>query len=144
MRGQTWYLDDIPIGYVHVFGAAPIEREDIAVFEQRFGPALPMRPGESSEGAAPQALIYAIWTRLIWSETQDWPVTARFGQDALRWINWARAGDVLSVRLTIKAKQIVNESLGMLFAQHEVLNQNGGLILSLMTRTELSRRAGPS
>lgn len=144
MRGQTWYLDDIPIGYVHVFGAAPIEREDIALFEQRFGPALPMRMDENSQGAAPQALIYAIWTRLIWSETCDWPVTARFGQDALRWIGWARAGDVLSVRLSIKAKQIVSEARGMLFAQHEVINQEGGLILSLMTRTELFRRAGAS
>ncbi len=143
MRGQTWYLDDIPMGYVHVFGAAAIERDDIALFEQRFGPALPMRAGESSEGAAPQALVYAIWTRLIWQETQDWPVTARFGQDALRWIAWAHAGDVLSVRMTIKAKQILNDQRGMLFAQHEVMNQHGTLVLSLMTRTELIRRLGP-
>ncbi len=70
-------------------------------------------------------------------------MTARFGQDALRWIAWAHAGDVLSVRMTIKAKQILNDQRGMLFAQHEVMNQHGTLVLSLMTRTELIRRLGP-
>lgn len=144
MRGQTWHLDSIPIGYVHIFGAAPVLREDIALFEQRFGPALPMRPDEDCAGAAPQALVYAIWTRLIWEETRDWPVTARFGQDALRWIARAQDGDVLSVRLTIKAKQIQNDARGMLFAQHEVMNQHGALVLSLMTRTELARRPDPA
>lgn len=142
MRGQSWHLDDIPTGYVHVFGAAPILPEDIALFEQRFGPALPMRLDEDTQGAAPQALVYAIWTRLVWEETRDWPVTARFGQDALRWIGWARAGDVLRVRLTIKAKHMLTDQRGMLFAQHEILNQDGALVLSLMTRTELARRAG--
>lgn len=139
VRGQSWYLDDIPEGYVHLFGQAPLTFEDVALFKSRFAPSLPMHGETDDAEIAAQGHVYAIWTRLVWEQTKDWPVLARLGQDALRWYGAARAGDTLSVRLTMTAKQLTGEDKGILFAQHEVLNQAGKLVLSLMTRTVLAR-----
>lgn len=88
---------------------------------------------------AAQAHIYALWSRMLWDETKDWPVRARLGQDALRWYKTAHAGDVLSVRLTFLSKQTIADDRGILIAQHDMLNQNGELVMSLMTRTLMAR-----
>jgi hypothetical protein len=146
LRGQSWHFDDIPLGYVHVFGAAPVTAEDLALFLDRFAPHLPLRPGDGAAGdvgqsaPAAQAHVYALWSRMLWEETRDWPVLARLGQDALRWYKSAHAGDVLSVRLTFQSKQPVAEDRGILIAGHEVLNQSGELVMALMTRTVMARR----
>lgn len=141
--GQSWLFDDIPLGYVHVFGAAPVDAEDIAVFSARFAPHLPLNaestPAHPSPPAA-QAHVYALWSRMLWEETRDWPVLARLGQDALRWYKTAHAGDVLSIRLTFMSKQAIGDDRGILIAQHDVLNQDGELVMSLMTRTVVARR----
>lgn len=141
-RGQSWLFDDIPLGYVHVFGAAPVTGEDIRLFHDRFAPHLPLRadaPAGASQPAA-QAHIYALWSRMLWDETKDWPVLARLGQDALRWFKSAHEGDVLSVRLTFVSKQAVSDDRGILIASHDVLDQSGELVMALMTRTVMARR----
>jgi hypothetical protein len=140
--GQSWYFDDIPIGYVHVFGAAKVEAEDLRLFHERFAPHLPLRPEEQDFVPSPpaaQAHVYALWSRMLWDETKDWPVLARLGQDALRWYKTAHPGDVLSVRLTFVSKQPVADDRGILIASHEVLNQQGELVMALMTRTVMAR-----
>ena len=140
MRGQSWYFDDIPIGYIHVFGAAPVTAEDIALFHTRFSPYLPLSAERKETGApAAQAHVYALWSRMLWEETKEWPVLARLGQDALRWYKAAVAGDVLSVRLEFASKQVVGADRGILISNHEVLNQNGELVMALMTRTVMAR-----
>jgi hypothetical protein len=143
LRGQSWAFDDIPIGYVHIFGAARLEDEDLRLFVDRFAPHLPLKTGETPAEATPpaaQAHIYALWSRMLWDDTKDWPVLARLGQDALRWYKTAHAGDVLSVRLTFMAKDPVSHDRGILIANHEVLNQHGELIMALMTRTVMGRK----
>ncbi|MDX2233857.1 MAG: hypothetical protein NW200_05110 [Hyphomonadaceae bacterium] len=140
--GQSWYFDDIPIGYVHVFGAAPLAADDVALFAQRFAPHLPLNPEAAAAHASPpaaQAHVYALWSRMLWEETKSWPVLSRLGQDALRWYKTAHAGDVLSVRLTFMSKQVIGDDRGILIAQHDVLNQAGELVMSLMTRTVVRR-----
>lgn len=139
VRGQTWYLDDIPTGYVHRFGDAEVLEADIELFESRFGPALPIHAGAAATGA-PQGLVFALWTRLVWEETRSWPILAHLGQDAVRWYGGVAAGDRLSVRLSMTGKESTAADRGLLFAQHEVTNQRGDLVLSLMTRTILARR----
>ncbi|MFZ4120812.1 MAG: MaoC family dehydratase [Caulobacterales bacterium] len=142
--GQSWYFDDIPLGYTHVFGAAPVTADDIAVFKDRFAPHLPLGSETHAETAplASQAHIYALWSRMLWDETQSWPVLARLGQDALRWYRTAKAGDTLSMRVTFVSKQPVSESRGILIASHELLNQEGELVMALMTRTVMARHPG--
>jgi acyl dehydratase len=143
VKGQSWYLDDIPLGYTHRCGSYPVTEEDVAVFKERFAPHLPLAQGE---GAAPgedrfaaQAHVYAVWSRLLWDETKDWPVLARLGQDALRWYRPAEPGDVLQLKVTFVGKQPVNEARGILIASHELVNQNGELVMALMTRTVMAR-----
>ncbi|MBI1186851.1 MAG: hypothetical protein GC206_05880 [Alphaproteobacteria bacterium] len=142
MRGQTWNFDDIPLGYVHVFGATDVTAEDIALFHERFSPPLPLTADQPERAKKPaaQAHVYALWSRMLWEETKDWPVLARLGQDALRWYKTAQAGDVLSIRLEFLSKQPVAEDRGIIITQHEVLNQRGELVMALMTRTVMARR----
>jgi hypothetical protein len=42
VKGQSWYLDDIPLGYTHACGSKTLSAEDIAVFKERFAPHLPL------------------------------------------------------------------------------------------------------
>jgi hypothetical protein len=139
--GQSWRFDDIPIGYVHHFGEAAVAGEDIALFVERFAPHLPLNPEARAPAAQPaaQAHVYALWSRMLWDETKDWPVLSRLGQDALRWYKTAHAGDLLSVRLTFMSKQPIGDDRGILITQHDVLNQSGELVMSLMTRTVMAR-----
>jgi acyl dehydratase len=143
MTTRSWYFDDIPVGFTHVFGSASVDADDIALFAERFAPHLPLNVEASSSASsapAPQAQVYALWSRMLWDETRDWPVLARLGQDALRWYKTAHAGDVLTIRLTFVSKQPIGDDRGILIAQHDVLNQSGELVMSLMTRTMVARR----
>jgi len=141
VRGQSWHYDDIPIGYVHSFGAAPVTAEDVALFHERFAPHLPLSAESPQEARKPasQAHVFALWSRMLWEETKEWPVLARLGQDALRWYKTAHAGDVLSVRLEFVSKQPVGADRGILIANHEVINQKGELVMALMTRSVMAR-----
>lgn len=139
MRGQTWYFDDIPLGYVHVFGAAALTAADIALFHEKFSPHLPLNAEPEAGKPAAQAHVYALWSRMLWEETKEWPVLARLGQDAMRWYKTAQAGDVLGVRLEFVSKQIVADDRGIVITQHEVMNQKGELVMALMTRTVMAR-----
>ena len=141
--GQSWYFDDIPVGYTHVFGMAAVDGGDIALFSERFAPHLPLNPEAKTPMPTPpaaQAHVYALWSRMLWDETKDWPVLSRLGQDALRWYKTAHAGDTLSIRLTFMSKQEIGDDRGILIAQHDVLNQHGELVMSLMTRAVVGRR----
>ncbi|MBL8548538.1 MAG: hypothetical protein JNJ73_01030 [Hyphomonadaceae bacterium] len=133
VRGQSWALDDIPEGYVHVFGAYELTADEIARFKAAFA------PGAADEAAAPEH-VFAVWSRMVWEETKDWPILAKLSQDALRWLTPAKAGDVLQVRMECIAKEPVNDERGILIAKHEVLNQRGDLVLTLITRTSLKRK----
>jgi hypothetical protein len=143
VKGQSWYLDDIPLGYTHACGSKALTDDDIAVFKSRFAPHLPLAQGEEGgvpdEGLAAQAHVYAIWSALLWAETREWPVLARLGQDALRWYRAAQAGDELALRITFVGKQPVNDQRGILISSHELVNQRGELVMALMTRTVLAR-----
>ena len=139
-----WWFEDIAVGQVHQFGAAKVRAEDIEAFSQRFAPYLPLRPRETGPDiakAAPQALVYALWSRLLFDETDPWPIRARLGQDALRWFGTAYAGDTLSVRLTFVAKDNVAKDHGLVITSHDVMRQDGALILSLMTRTLIDKKS---
>lgn len=139
-----WWFDDIVIGRTYEFGAAQVTAEDIALFHERFAPNLPLkapRPGEEALGPqAAESHVYALWRRMLWEETRDWPVLQRIGQDALRYFKAVRAGEELTVRLTFLATEERNDREGVLIAQHEVLDREGLLVMSVITRTLLAKR----
>ena len=141
VRGQSWHFDDIPVGHVHQFGAAKVDADDLALFQARFAPYLPLKADGDPATSPPaaQAHVFALWSRMLWEETKDWPVLARLGQDAVRWYKTAHAGDVLTMKITFMSKQPINDTRGILITQHDVLNQSGELVMTLMTRTVMSR-----
>ena len=140
-----WLFDEITTGDTHAFGSAKLTTDDIEIFHDRFAPHLPREPRaqDLSERGRPaaQAHIYALWARMLFEETDPWPIFARLGQDAIRHYKSAYAGDELTVRLTLMTKDEVGHDRGIIVTQHDVLNQDGELVMSLLTRTVLGKRA---
>jgi acyl dehydratase len=143
-RQPGWWFEDIIIGRTYDFGTAKVTADDIALFHERFAPNLPLKTHEQGrEGAGPRAAeshIYALWRRMLWEETRGWPVVQRLGQDALRYYKASYAGEELTVRLSFLAVEDRNETEGVLTASHEVLDQDGLLVMSVMTRTVMAKR----
>ncbi len=136
------YYEEVIVGDVLSFGAEPLRRVDVDEFRNRYAPYLPATGDESprkGEMAAAQAHIYALWSRMLFEFTEDWPIIARIGQDQLRWYKTAYSGDVLSVRMTILAKERAHPQGGVIVTQHEVLNHDGELVMSLLSRAVLAR-----
>lgn len=138
------YIDDIRVGDVFTFGEAALSTEDVQAFHTRFAPRLPWDEGDDhgrgERLAAAQAHVYALWSRMLYEFTEDWPVIARLGQDHLRWYKTAYAGDVLGVRMTFMAKETLDVRRGVVVSQHDVLNQHGELVMALLTRAVVAAR----
>jgi acyl dehydratase len=77
---------------------------------------------------------------MLWEETRNWPVVQRLGQDALRYYKASYAGEELTVRLCFLATEDRSDTEGVLTASHEVLDQDGLLVMSVMTRTVMAKR----
>ena len=126
-------FDDIEIGYVAQLGAARIEPEVLASFITAFA------PGWSADRGAPDAMIYALWSRLDAQAAEDWPQTKRLGVDALRWMRNPPAGELIRGRMTIMGKDAVGAEKGIVFAQHDLLDEAGRLVFSCLTRSLFAR-----
>jgi len=126
-------FDDIEIGYVAQLGAARIEPAALTAFIAAFA------PGWSAERGAPDAMIYALWSRLDAQAAADWPQTKRLGVDALRWMRNPPAGELIRGRMTIMGKDAVGAEKGIVFAQHDLLDEAGRLVFSCLTRSLFAR-----
>ena len=126
-------FDDIEIGQVTSLGAASIEADALAAFVAAFA------PGWSPERGAPDAMVFAIWSRLDAVAATDWPQTKRLGVDALRWMRNPPVGELLRGRMTVMAKDPVGDDKGLVFAQHDLLDEAGRLVFSCLTRSVFAR-----
>lgn len=126
-------FDDIEIGQVASLGAARIEPEALDAFIAAFA------PGWTADRGAPDAMVYALWSRLDAETSADWPQTKRLGVDALRWMRNPPAGELLRGRLTIMGKDSVGDGKGIVFAQHDLLDEAGRLVFSCLTRSVFAR-----
>jgi len=122
-------FDDIEIGQVASLGAASIEADALQAFVTAFA------PGWSVERGAPDAMLYAIWSRLDAVASTDWPQTKRLGVDALRWMRNPPVGELIRGRMTIMGKDSVGDGKGIVFAQHDLLDEAGRLVFSCLTRS---------
>ena len=130
-------FDDIEGGQVASLGAARIEAEALAAFIAAFA------PGWTPERGAPDAMIYALWSRLDAQTSADWPQTKRLGVDALRWARNPPAGESLRGRMTVMGKDPVGAGKGIVFAQHDLLDGAGRLVFSCLTRSVFACREVP-
>ena len=127
-------FDDIEVGLVVSLGAIAIDRRAVESFCQLFA------PGWDAMNGAPDAMLYAIWTRLEADASKDWPPSKRLAVDALRWVRNPPAGELLRGRMTVMGKDPVGESKGVVMAQHDLLDEAGRLVFSCLTRSVYARR----
>ena len=123
------HFDDIEIGQVVSLGAMVLDAAAIEGFAKSYAPGW-----DCAEGA-PEALVYAAWSKLDCTAAADWPQTKRLGVDALRWMRNPPAGEMLRGRMTVMAKDMVGERKGIVIAQHDLLDEAGRLVFSCLTRS---------
>ncbi len=126
-------FDQFAVGQVVSLGVAAVDAEGLGRFRAAFAP----RWGED-EGA-PDAMVYAIWSKLDAEAAHGWPQTKRLGVDALRWMRNPPAGELLRGRMTVLALDPVGEGKGVVIAQHDLLDEAGRLVFSCLTRSVFAR-----
>jgi hypothetical protein len=126
-------FDEIHIGQVVSLGVAPVDRQAVEAFVKAFC------PGWDLDRGAPDAMVYAIWSKLDEAAASVWPQTKRVGVDALRWARNPPAGELLRGRMTIMGKDPVGEGKGIVIAQHDLLDEAGRLVFSCLTRSVFAR-----
>lgn len=126
-------FDEIEIGQVVSLGTAAVDAQALAAFVAAFA------PGWTLDRGAPDAMVFAIWSRLDAISVVGWPQTKRLGVDALRWVRNPPAGELLRGRMTVMAKDPVGEGKGIVIAQHDLLDEAGRLVFSCLTRSVFSR-----
>jgi hypothetical protein len=139
-------FDEIEIGQVVSLGEVRVDARALEAFISAFAPGWPQERG------APDAMVYALWTRLDSASTMNWPQTKRLGVDALRWARNPPAGESLRGRMTVMGKDPVGdpghpEGLAHLLAQFRGFRRGDGdhvdpagrLVFSCLTRSVFSR-----
>ncbi len=123
------YFEEIEIGQVVSLGVLVLDDLQIEGFSKVFCPG--WDPGDG----APDALVYAAWSRLDLEASTAWPQSKRLGVDALRWMRNPPPGEMLRGRMTVMAKDPVGDAKGIVIAQHDLLDEAGRLVFSCLTRS---------
>jgi acyl dehydratase len=123
------HFDDLQIGTVAPLGEAVVDPDHLEGFVAAYAPGWPVEQG------APDAMVYAIWSRLDHAAAKDWPQLKRLGVDALRWVRNPPAGELLRGRMTVMGMDPVGASKGIVIAQHDLLDEEGRLVFSCLTRS---------
>jgi hypothetical protein len=126
-------FDDLQIGMVAHFGATVVEEQAVRAFIEAFA------PGWSVEQGAPDAMVFAIWSRLDADAAAQWPQTKRVGVDALRWVRNPPVGELIRGRMTVMGLDPVGDGKGIVIAQHDLLDEAGRLVFSCLTRSVFAR-----
>jgi hypothetical protein len=130
------YFDEIKVGQVISLGSMAIDQAGLEAFSDSFA------PGWDPINGAPDALIYAIWSKLDAQTSAEWPLTKRLAVDALRWARNPPAGEMMRGRMTVLGKDPVGETKGIVIAQHDLLDEAGRLVFSCLTRAVFAREPG--
>ena len=128
------FFDEIEVGQVVSLGAAVIDPAVLEAFISAFA------PGWDIEAGAPDALIYALWSRLDGAASANWPQTKRLAVDALRWARNPPSGELVRGRMTVLGKDPVGDTKGLIIAQHDLLDEAGRLVFSCLTRSVFARQ----
>jgi hypothetical protein len=129
------HFEDIEVGQVVSLGVAPVDDRALDGFCAAFAPRW------DRDAGAPDALLFAMWSRLDGEAASAWPQTKRLGVDALRWMRNPPAGELLRGRMTVLAKDPVGDRKGVVIAQHDLLDEAGRLVFSCLTRSIFACRA---
>ena len=128
------HFEDLETGQVVPLGACAVDQAALDAFVERFA------PGWDTAYGAPDAMIYALWSRLAADRTSGWAGAKTLAVDGLRFLRSPPAGELLRGRLTIMGKDPVGDEKGIVIASHDLLDEAGRLVFSCLTRAVFSRR----
>lgn len=128
------HYEDLEVGQVTPLGACAVDEAVLATFVERFA------PGWDAAYGAPDAMIYALWSRLASEKAAGWAQTKMLAVDGLRYARNPPAGELLRGRMTVMGKDPVGDDRGIVIAQHDLLDEAGRLIFSCLTRALFARR----
>lgn len=128
------HFEDLAVGEVVPLGACAVDHEALDVFVERFAPGWDVAYG------APDALTYALWSRLFTDKAGGWAQSKVLAVDGLRFMRNPPAGELMRGRMTVMGKDPVGDGKGIVIAQHDLLDEAGRLIFSCLTRAVFVRR----
>ena len=128
------HFEDLAVGEVVPLGACAIDAAAMDVFVERFSPGWDVAYG------APDAMVYALWSRMFADKASGWAQSKVLAVDGLRYLRNPPAGELMRGRMTVMGKDRVGDEKGIVIAQHDLLDEAGRLIFSCLTRALLARR----
>ncbi len=128
------HFEDLSVGQVIPLGACAVDDEALLMFAARFAPGWDVSYG------APDALVYALWSRMSAEKASGWAGFKMLAIDGIRYVRNPPAGELLRGRLTIMGKDPVGDEKGIVISQHDLLDEAGRLVFSCLTRGLVSRR----
>ncbi len=128
------HYEDLEVGQVVALGACAVEPRAMTDFIDRFVPGWP------GEKGAPEALMFCLWSRLFTERAQGLAQIKMLATDALRFARHPPAGELLRGRMTVMGKDPVGDERGIIIAQHDLLDEDGRLVFSCLTRAIFARR----
>ena len=128
------HFEDLAVGEVIPLGACMVDEAAMAVFVERFSPGWDVSYG------APDAMVYALWSRLFADKVSGWAQSKVRAVDGLRYQRNPPSGELMRGRMTVMGKDPVGDDKGIVIAQHDLLDEAGRLVFSCLTRALLARR----
>jgi len=128
------HFEDLGVGEVISLGACMVDAAALDVFVERFS------PGWDASYGAPDAMVYALWSRIFADKSSGWAQSKVLAVDGLRFMRNPPAGELMRGRMTVMGKDPVGDEKGIVIAQHDLLDEAGRLVFSCLTRALLARR----
>ena len=128
------HFEDLDVGQVIPLGACAVDAPALDGFVQTFSPGWDVAYG------APDAMVYALWSRLAAEKSAGWAQTKVLAVDGLRFMRNPPPGELLRGRMTVMGKDPVGDEKGIVIAQHDLLDEGGRLVFSCLTRALFVRR----
>ena len=128
------HFEDLAVGEVVTLGACMVDAAAMEVFVERFSPGWDVAYG------APDAMVYALWSRIFADKAAGWAQSKVLAVDGLRYLRNPPAGELMRGRMTVMGKDPVGDEKGIVIAQQDLLDEAGRLVFSCLTRAVLARR----
>jgi acyl dehydratase len=143
------YFEDYVEGDVHHFGTISVEADELIAFAKRFDPQAMHTDPEAAKNTPFGGLIASGWhtAGLMMRLYVEHYLThvaslASPGLDELRWLKPVRAGDTLSVRVTVlkTAPSRSKPDRGAVTSFIEVINQTGEIVMTMKPVNIIGKR----
>jgi acyl dehydratase len=143
------HFEDVTVGEVREFGAYEVTAEEIREFAASYDPQPIHLDEDAPETREVGGLIASGWhtaamtmRMLVEHLLSEQASGVGTGADDLRWRRPVRPDDVLSVRTEVLGKSDRDDGRGEIRLGIETLNDEGEVVMSMVTRSLVARREG--